>query len=231
MSDFKELRETVLAGNLALPAHGLVTLTWGNASQIDRERGVFAIKPSGVAYEAMTAADIVVVDLDGEIVEGERGPSTDTPTHLELYRRFDEIGGIVHTHSTWATAWAQAQREIPLYGTTHADLCAEPIPITRALTEEEIEEGYERNTATVLIEAIADQGPSRVPAALVRGHAPFTWGASLQTAVENAVTLEQVARMAFLTATLAPTAPQLDAAVRTKHYERKHGPNAYYGQR
>ena len=231
MSDFNELREAVLAGNLALPAHGLVTLTWGNASQVDRERGVFAIKPSGVAYGGMTAADIVIVDLDGDIVEGERAPSTDMPTHLELYRRFDQIGGIVHTHSTWATVWAQAQREIPLYGTTHADLCADPIPLTRALTEEEIEEGYEHNTATVLTEAIAERGPARIPCALVRGHAPFTWGATLAKAVENAVTLEEVARMAFLTATLEPSAPELDAAVRTKHYERKHGPNAYYGQR
>ena len=231
MSDFQELREATLEGNLALPGHGLVTLTWGNASQIDRDQGVFAIKPSGVSYEAMTAKDIVIVDLDGVVVEGERGPSTDTPTHLELYRRFEEIGGIVHTHSTWATVWAQAQREIPLYGTTHADLCADPIPLTRALREEEITEGYERNTGTVLIEAIEELGPSRLPAALVRGHAPFTWGATVAKAVENAVTLEEVARMAFLTATLAPSAPSLDAAVRNKHYERKHGPNAYYGQR
>ncbi|HWD70120.1 MAG TPA: L-ribulose-5-phosphate 4-epimerase AraD [Solirubrobacteraceae bacterium] len=230
MTAFRELREAVLEGNLALPAHGLVTLTWGNASQIDRDRGVFAIKPSGVSYEAMTAADIVIVDLDGELVEGER-PSTDTPTHLELYRRYDEIGGIVHTHSTWATVWAQAQREIPLYGTTHADLCAAPIPLTRALTEDEISEGYERNTGAVLIEAISELGPERLPCALVRGHAPFTWGPSLAKAVEVSVTLEEVARMAFLTATLEPAAPALDAAVRNKHYERKHGPNAYYGQR
>lgn len=230
MTAFRELREAVLEGNLALPANGLVTLTWGNASQIDREQGVFGIKPSGVSYEALTADDIVIVDLDGQIVEGERGPSTDTPTHLELYRRFEEIGGIVHTHSTWATVWAQAQREIPLYGTTHADLCAEPIPVTRALTADEINEGYERNTGTVLIEAIADHGASRLPCALVRGHAPFTWGTTLAKAVEVSVTLEEVARMAFLTATLEPDAPSLDPAVRSKHYERKHGPNAYYGQ-
>jgi L-ribulose-5-phosphate 4-epimerase len=230
MSDFQELREAVLTGNLALPAHGLVKLTWGNASQVDRERGVFAIKPSGVSYAALTAADIVIVDLDGEIVEGERGPSTDTPTHLELYRRFDDIGGIVHTHSTWATVWAQAQREIPIYGTTHADLSADPIPITRALTEEEIDGGYERNTGTILIEAIADRGPLQVPGALVRGHAPFIWGATLTKAVDNAVTLEEVARMAFLTAALEPSTPPLDAALRNKHHERKHGPNAYYGQ-
>lgn len=231
MTAFRELREAVLEANLALPAHGLVTLTWGNASQVDRERGVFAIKPSGVSYEALRAEDIVIVDLDGAVVEGDRGPSTDTPTHLELYRRFDEIGGIVHTHSTWATVWAQAQREIPLYGTTHADLCADPIPLTRALSAEEIAAGYELNTGTVLVEAIQDLGPSRLPCALVRGHAPFIWGPSAARAVENAVTLEEVARMAFLTATLAPSAPPLDAAVRNKHYERKHGPNAYYGQR
>lgn len=231
MSDFTELRQAVLDGNLALPAHGLVKLTWGNASQIDREQGVFGIKPSGVSYAQLTARDIVIVDLDGEVVEGDRGPSTDTPTHLELYRRFEGIGGIVHTHSTWATVWAQAQREIPLYGTTHADLCPDPIPVTRALTAREIEEGYERNTGAVLIEAIGERGPSRVPAALVRGHAPFTWGATLAQAVEASVTLEEVARMAFLTATLEPSAPPLDAAVRNKHHERKHGPNAYYGQR
>lgn len=231
MTAFRDLREAVLAGNLALPAHGLVTLTWGNASQIDRDAGVFGIKPSGVSYEALTADDIVIVDLDGAVVEGERGPSTDTPTHLELYRRFEQIGGIVHTHSTWATVWAQAQRAIPLYGTTHADLCAEPIPVTRALTEEEISDGYERNTGTVLSEAIAEFGADRLPCALVRGHAPFTWGPTLAKAVEVSVTLEAVARMAFLTATLEPSAPPLDAAVRNKHYERKHGPDAYYGQR
>jgi L-ribulose-5-phosphate 4-epimerase len=230
MTAFRELREAVLEGNLALPAYGLVKLTSGNASQIDRDRGVFGIKPSGVSYEALRAEDIVIVDLDGDVVDGERGPSSDTPTHLELYRRFDEIGGIVHTHSTWATVWAQAQREIPLYGTTHADLCAEPIPVTRALTEDEISDGYERNTGAVLIEAIGDLGPSRLPCALVRGHAPFTWGPTAAKAVEVSVTLEQVAHMAFFTATLEPGAPSLDAVVRNKHYERKHGPNAYYGQ-
>ncbi len=231
MTAFRDLREAVLEGNLALPAHGLVRLTWGNASQIDRDKGVFAIKPSGVSYTALTAQDIVVVDLEGGIVEGDRGPSTDTPTHLELYRRFEEIGGIVHTHSTWATVWAQAQREIPLYGTTHADLCAEPIPVTRALTEEEIDEGYERNTGAVLIEAIAASGPDKLPCALVRGHAPFTWGPTLARAVEVSVTLEEVARMAFLTATLEPSATSLDPLVRNKHYARKHGQDAYYGQR
>ena len=231
MTAYRELREAVLEGNLALPAHGLVVLTTGNASQIDRDQGVWGIKPSGVSYETMTADDIVILDLDGAIVDGDRAPSSDTPTHLELYRRFDEIGAIVHTHSTWATAWAQAQREIPLYGTTHADLCSEPIPVTRALTAEEIAEDYEAATGQVLIEAIADLGPSRMPAALVRGHAPFIWGPTVAKAVENAVRLEEVAHLAFLTATLDPSAPRLDAAVRDKHYERKHGASRHGSQR
>jgi L-ribulose-5-phosphate 4-epimerase len=230
MTAFRDLREAVLQGNLALPAHGLVKLTSGNASQIDRDRGVFGIKPSGVSYERMTVEDIVIVNLDGEVVEGERGPSADTPTHLALYRRFEEIGAVVHTHSTWATVWAQAQREIPLYGTTHADLCSEPIPVTRALSEVELSEGYERNTGAVLIEAIGRFGPDRLPCALVRGHAPFTWGPTLAKAVEVSVMLEEVARMAFLTATLEPSAPSLDAALRSKHYERRHGPSAHHGQ-
>jgi L-ribulose-5-phosphate 4-epimerase len=225
-----ELRGEVLAANLALPAHGLVTLTWGNASGIDRERGLVAIKPSGVSYEAMTASDIVVVDLDGNVVDGDRRPSTDTPTHVALYRAFDEIGGVVHTHSTWATSWSQAQREIPLLGTTHADLCAHPIPLTRQLTEAEIDEDYERNTGVVLIETISERGPRELPCALVRGHAPFCWGSSPAAAVETAVTLEEVARMALLTSMLEPGVPPLDAAVREKHHQRKHGPQAYYGQ-
>lgn len=231
MAAFQDLREAVLEANLALPAHGLVKLTWGNASQIDRQQEVVAIKPSGVRYEHLRADDIVVVDMDGTVVTGAGAPSSDTPTHLELYRRFEEIGGIVHTHSTCATAWAQAQREIPLYGTTHADLCAVPIPLTRALTEQEVRDGYERHTGTVLIEALAELGPARLPCVLVRGHAPFIWAADAARAVENAVTLEEVAHIAFLTQTLEPSAPALDAAVRDKHYERKHGANAYYGQR
>ena len=220
------MREAVLAANLALPAHRLVTLTWGNVSGIDRERGLVAIKPSGVPYESMTLEDVVLVDLEGNVVEGERRPSTDTPTHLELYRAHDWIGGIVHTHSPWATAWAQAEREIPLLGTTHADLSARPIPLTRALTESEVEEDYERATGRVLVEASTEQDCC----ALVRGHGPFAWGASPSAAVEAAVTLEQVARMALLTTLLAPDGPSLADAVRRKHFERKHGPNAYYGQ-
>jgi len=226
-----DLVQEVLRANCALPAHGLAPLTWGNASGIDRERGLVAIKPSGVAYDELTEEDIVVLDLDGNVVQGERRPSTDTPTHLALYCAFEEIGGIVHTHSTWSVAWAQAQREIPLLGTTHADLCAQPIPLTRALSDEEIAEDYEGNTGSVLVEAIAEHGgPSELPCALVRGHAPFCWAASATKAVDVAITLEEVARMALLTRLVEPDVEPLQAAVRDKHHERKHGPQAYYGQ-
>jgi L-ribulose-5-phosphate 4-epimerase len=218
--------------NLALVEHGLVTLTWGNVSGIDRGRGVVLIKPSGVDYGAMTPAEMVAVDLDsGKVIEGERQPSTDTPTHLALYRAFDEIGGIVHTHSTWATSWAQAGREIPLLGTTHADLTPHPVPVTRQLTAEEVGAGYEDATGAVVIEAVGARPPLEVPCVLVRGHAPFCWGRDAAAAVENAITLEAVARMALLTSMLEPGAPPLAQAVRDKHYERKHGPQAYYGQR
>ena len=226
-----DLVQEVLRANCALPAHGLAPLTWGNASGIDRERGLVAIKPSGVAYDELTEEDIVVLDLDGNVVQGERRPSTDTPTHLALYCAFEEIGGIVHTHSTWSVAWAQAQREIPLLGTTHADLCAQPIPLTRALSDEEIAEDYEGNTGSVLVEAISEHGgPSELPCALVRGHAPFCWGTSATKAVEVAITLEEVARMALLTRLVEPDVEPLQAAVRDKHHDRKHGPQAYYGQ-
>ena len=231
MTSFVELREEALAANLALPAHGLVTLTWGNASVADHAHGAVAIKPSGVAYEELTAADMVVLDLDGRVLEGHLAPSTDTPTHIALYRAFPEIGAVVHTHSTSATAWCQAQREIPLYGTTHADLCACPIPLTRSLTPDELEAGYELHTGTVLVEAIRQWGPDLLPCALVRGHAPFAWGRTAAAAVKNAVTLEEVARMALLTETLAPDARPLDPALRDKHHDRKHGAGAYYGQR
>jgi L-ribulose-5-phosphate 4-epimerase len=224
------LRDEVLAANLALPAHRLVTLTWGNVSGIDRARGLVVIKPSGVSYDAMSSSDMVVVDLDGNVVGGERRPSTDTPTHVALYRAFEDIGGIVHTHSTWATAWAQAQREIPLLGTTHADLCAHPIPLTRALTDAEVREDYEGATGVVLVDALAGRRALEVPCALVRGHAPFCWGRNPAAAVDNAVTLEEVARMALLTTVLEPGAEPLAEAVREKHHERKHGPRAYYGQ-
>lgn len=227
----ESLREQVLAANLALPRYGLVTLTWGNVSGIDRGEGLVVIKPSGVSYERMTAAHMVVVDLEGNVVEGEHRPSTDTPTHLVLYRAFEDVGGIVHTHSTWATVWAQAQREIPLLGTTHADLSAHPVPLTRGLGAAEIEEDYEGATGTLLVEAVADRSPEEVPCVLVRGHGPFCWGPDPAKAVETAVTLEEVARMALFTRLLDGDAPSLDGAVRDKHFQRKHGPSAYYGQR
>ncbi len=224
------LTADVLEANRALAAHRLAALTWGNASGIDRDEGLVVIKPSGVAYEDMTAEDMVVVDLDGDVVAGERRPSTDTPTHVALYRAFGEIGGIVHTHSTWSVAWAQAQREIPLFGTTHADLCAFPIPVTRALTADEIASDYEGATGTTLIELISERGPLELPCALARGHAPFCWAKTPAKAVDVAVTLEEVARMALLTTVLEPDAPPLLEALRDKHHERKHGPQAYYGQ-
>jgi L-ribulose-5-phosphate 4-epimerase len=220
----------VLDANRALPGYGLVTLTWGNVSGIDRDEGLIAIKASGVSYRDLTEGDIVVLDLDGNVVFGNRRPSTDTPTHLTLYRSFEEIGGIVHTHSTWATAWAQAQREIPVLGTTHADLSAYPVPVARPLTAEEVAEGYEAATGAALAEAVAGRGALAVPCVLARGHAPFCWGATVEQALHAAVTLEEVARMALLTLELDPLAPPLAEAVRDKHFERKHGPGAYYGQ-
>ncbi len=231
MSDtaLEKLREEALRANLALPAAGLVKLTWGNASAIDRERGLVVIKASGVSYATATAADMVVVDLDGAVVEGGR-PSTDTPTHLALYAAFPELGGIVHTHSTYATAWAQAERPIPILGTTHADLSPLAVPLSRALTAEEVEGAYEASTGTVIVEALAGRTTAEVPAVLVRSHGPFCWGRSPQAAVESAVTLEEVARIAHLTEQLRPGGPELAGFVRQKHYERKHGPHGYYGQ-
>ncbi len=225
------LREEVFRANLLLPSYGLVTLTWGNVSGIDRASGLVVIKPSGVSYDEMTEDDLVVVDLDGNIVDGERRPSTDTPTHLTLYRAFAQIGGIAHSHSTWATAWAQAHKEIPVLGTTHADLTAHPIPLTRPLTEAEIEDDYEGATGMALVEAVSERGADQLPCALVRGHGPFSWGDSPEAALENAVTLEEVAHMALLSSLLDPGIPPLADAVRAKHFERKHGPRAYYGQR
>ncbi len=231
MADLSQLRQEVLDANLGLPAHGLVKLTWGNASGVDRAGGVMAIKASGVDYAHMTTDDVVLVDLaGGEVVQGRRTPSTDTPTHRALYNAFDSIGGIVHTHSTWATAWAQAEQEIPLLGTTHADLMAEAVPLTRRLTAEEVERDYEGETGTALIELIGDR-IEELPAALVRGHAPFCWAATPAAAVTIAATLEEVARLALLTRVLSPEGAPLADVLRDKHHRRKHGPGAYYGQR
>jgi L-ribulose-5-phosphate 4-epimerase len=226
----ERLIDDVLSANRALPAHGLVTLTWGNASGIDREVGVVAIKASGVSYDSMSAADIVLVDLDGNVVSGDQRPSTDTPTHIALYRASEEIGGVVHTHSTWATAWAQAQRDIPLLGTTHADLTPHPIPLTRPLTDEEIAGEYEGATGAALAELISQYGALELPCALVRSHAPFCWAPTPGAAVEAAVTLEEVAHMALLTRLCEPGASPLAEPMREKHFQRKHGPRAYYGQ-
>jgi L-ribulose-5-phosphate 4-epimerase len=228
--DLAELRGQVLEANKALPAHGLVTLTWGNASAIDREHGLVGIKPSGVDYAELSADDIVVLELDGTVVAGGRRPSTDTPTHLSLYRAFPEIGAVVHTHSTWATVWAQAGREIPLLGTTHADLSPHAIPLTRALTAQEVEDDYEGATGAALVELLAEHGPHELPCALVRGHAPFCWASDARHAVEHAVTLEEVARMALFTNLLESQPTALEPHVLKKHYNRKHGPGAYYGQ-
>ncbi len=228
-----DLRARVCAANRGLVDAGLVVLLFGNASGIDRDEGLMAIKPSGVDYAVLAPEDIVLVALeDGRVVEGSARPSSDTPTHLELYRSFPEVGGIVHTHSLHATSWAQARREIPCLGTTHADHFHGPVPVTRLLTDAEISEGYERNTGLVIIERFAAGGidPGAVPACLDAGHGPFTWGASPDAALANAIALEHVAAMAILTLELSPAIEPLQGALQDKHHRRKHGPAAYYGQ-
>ena len=227
------LKEEVLAANLRLVDAGLVVLTWGNASGFDPESGLVVIKPSGVSYAKMKADDLVVVDLDGKVVEGRLNPSSDTPTHLEFYRNFKGVRGAVHTHSVEATAWAQAGREIPCYGTTHADQFHGPVPVTRVLTSSEVEEAYELNTGKVIVETFKGRDPLAQPGVLVAGHAPFTWGPTPAKAVDNAIALEAMAKMARLTEFLAAAkpAPTLPGYVAEKHYLRKHGPNAYYGQK
>jgi L-ribulose-5-phosphate 4-epimerase len=227
----KSLKQQVCAANRDLVATGLVTLTWGNVSGIDRERGLVAIKPSGVPYADLQPQQIVVVDLDGRVVEGDLKPSSDTPTHVALYRAFANIGGVVHTHSRHATIFAQARREIPCLGTTHADHFYGPVPVARPLTEGEVAEDYEGRTGTVIIERFAGLDPDAMPAVLVAGHAPFTWGGSVAKAVENAVALEAVAAMALGTWSIDPAALELEPWVLEKHYQRKHGAGAYYGQK
>jgi L-ribulose-5-phosphate 4-epimerase len=224
------LKQAVFEANLALVREGLVKLTWGNASGIDRELGLVAIKPSGIAYDEMTPDDMVVLTLEGEVTGGSLRPSSDTPTHLWLYKSFPMVGGIVHTHSEWATSWAQACREIPCLGTTHADHFYGSVPCTRMLTSREIEGDYELETGKVIASTFAGKDPLAVPAVLVAEHGPFCWGATVAEAVKHAIILEEIAKMAFRTVMLGNETP-VQQAILDKHYRRKHGPNAYYGQR
>lgn len=224
------LKKQVYEANMELPRRGLITYTWGNVSGIDRTKGLFVIKPSGVDYDELKPEDMVVMDLDGRKVEGEYNPSSDTPTHLELYKAFKEVGGIVHTHSPWATSWAQAGRSIPCYGTTHADYFYGEIPCARSLTAEEIDTEYEKNTGLVIIETFEGKNPMHIPGVLCTNHGPFTWGTDADNAVHNAVVLEEVAKMACRTELLKPGAAPAPQAIQDKHFLRKHGENAYYGQ-
>lgn len=233
----EELKEQVFEANLLLVKYGLVVLTWGNVSGIDREKGLFVIKPSGVPYDNMKASDMVVMDLEGNKVEGNLNPSSDTPTHLELYRNFGDIGGIVHTHSSWACSWAQAGRDIKAYGTTHADFANGRVPCARGLTKDEVESMYELNTGKVIVEEFSKRGitPTECPAVLVHRHGPFAWGKDPFKAVENALILEEVSKMAYQTEQIASLDSDSNIGIEQylldKHYQRKHGKNAYYGQK
>jgi len=230
---FDSLKEEAYEANVALPRHGLINLTFGNASAIDRAQGIFAIKPSGVAYDELSPDDMVLVDLEGKIVEGDLRPSSDTPTHRRLFLAFPEIGGVVHTHSSYATAFAQAGRAIPIFGTTHADYFAGDIPVTRKLSAAEIGGGaYEWETGNVIVERLACDhfDPADYPAVLVNRHAPFTWGPNVAKAVEVAVAVECIAHMALLSLQLEPALPVIEPDLLNKHFKRKHGPGAYYGQ-
>ncbi|WP_312777163.1 L-ribulose-5-phosphate 4-epimerase [Pseudescherichia sp.] len=227
----QQLKQQVLAANLDLPRYGLVTFTWGNVSAIDRARGLVAIKPSGVSYDALKADDIVIVDLQGDVVEGTLRPSSDTATHLALYRRYPSLGGVVHTHSTHATAWAQAGLAIPALGTTHADYFLGDIPCTRALTEQEVQGEYELNTGRVIIETLKEGEPLHTPGVVVYQHGPFAWGKDAHDAVHNAVVMEEVARMAWMARSINPGLKPIDGYLMDKHFMRKHGAHAYYGQK
>ena len=228
----EELKKKVFEANMELPRRGLVTYTWGNVSGIDREKGLFVIKPSGVEYDELRPEDLVVMDLKGNKVEGELNPSSDTKTHLVLYNAFPQIGGIVHTHSPYAVAWAQAGADIPCYGTTHADYFYGPIPCARHLTQEELDAGYELNTGNTIVECFRDRGidPVAVPAVICHSHGPFTWGKDAAKAVYHAVVLEEVAKMAIFSRQVNPNVLPAPQRIQDKHYMRKHGPNAYYGQ-
>ncbi|MGV8834490.1 L-ribulose-5-phosphate 4-epimerase [Cellvibrio sp.] len=233
---YTELKREVYEANMELQRRNLVVYTWGNVSQIDRARGVVAIKPSGVAYEVMTPDDIVIVDLENNIVEDSphkksMRPSSDTKTHTHLYRHFESIGGVTHTHSTYATAWAQTQQAIPCYGTTHADYAYGEIPCTAVMTDEQIERDYEEETGVQITDCFKTRSPKEVPMVIVAGHAPFTWGKNGADAVYHAVILEEIARMAYLTKTLQQNTLPLKQGIVDKHYLRKHGKNAYYGQK
>ncbi|MFF2591844.1 L-ribulose-5-phosphate 4-epimerase [Priestia megaterium] len=227
-----KLKEEVFQANVDLPKHGLVKYTWGNVSAIDRDSGLFVIKPSGVKYEKMTAQDMVVVDLDGRVVEGELNPSSDTLTHAVLYKHYPQIGGIAHTHSTWATIWAQAGLDVQAMGTTHADTFYGSVPCARFLTEKEVNDGYEVETGKVIIETFEERGLDvlAVPGILLQGHGPFTWGKNAKSAVMNSVVLDEVSKMNFFTQKLNGLAEELPQRILDKHYLRKHGQNAYYGQ-
>lgn len=227
----EDLKEDVLRANQQLPDYGLVTFTWGNVSGFDRERQLVVIKPSGVDYEDLKRSDMVVVNMNGEVVEGELKPSSDTPTHIALYEAFPSAGGVVHTHSSWATSWAQAGRSIPAFGTTQADYFYGEIPCTRKMRREEIEGAYEKETGHVIVETFQDQDPESVPGVLVHSHAPFAWGNDVAKALHNAVVLEEVAKMAYRTLQLNPEATAMDQVLLDKHYLRKHGKHAYYGQK
>lgn len=227
----EKLKKEVLKANLDLVKLGLVTLTWGNVSGIDRSKGLIVIKPSGVEYNKLTIKNMVVVDLNGKVVEGKKRPSSDTPTHIELYKAFPEIGGITHTHSKYATIFAQACREIPCLGTTHADHFYGSIPVTRFLTEEEVNSDYELNTGEVIVERFEKINPVSMPGVLVAGHAPFSFGKNASESVRNGLILERVAEMALGTLQLNPDIKELPKYISEKHYKRKHGPDAYYGQK
>lgn len=226
----KELKEEVFRANLDLVKHNLVIFTWGNASAIDREKGLVVIKPSGVSYDDMKASDMVVVDMEGNVVDGNLRPSSDMATHLELYKAFPQIGGVVHTHSTYATAWSQAGMPVPIIGTTHADYFYGDIPCTRDMTEGEIAKEYEKLTGSVIIETFEGKNPMHTPGVLVKNHGPFSWGKDAHDAVHNSVVMEEVARMAFISRMLNPQVGMNDHLTE-KHFNRKHGANAYYGQK